>query len=146
MGSWSTDVLGGDGPLDCLDRLEATLGIAELYPLATLPESSRTALAQALTSARLTALLDGCRRDPIAVQVLTTVAMAAGVALPDALRAAALEAAANDTWANEGDEGRQRSMAVFANTVRAHHAGTPSAVPHQRLFDTVAFTGNGAPQ
>jgi hypothetical protein len=140
MGWWSTDVLGGDPPLDMLGVIEDQLGVSDLYPLAALSEAQRTELVAVLDPRTVDALvveLAGAAGDNgIGLQVLAAVVMAAGAAMGETLREAALRAARDDEWASE-DEERRESMDDLAKAAREYQDGEPVVLAHTGLFEKI---------
>lgn len=156
MGWWSTDVLGGDPPLDILANLEQVLGLeAEngsggvLYPLDQLDPAQRDK-ARAAFEAQPDAFVSynflaeqisgGYQPDYwIAVQVMASVAMAVGARMGDNLKALALRAADQDPWMADqpGDFERAESIQAYRQAV-SDYTGTPVVLRHTGLFEAIA--------
>lgn len=135
MGWWSTDILGGDPPLDALCEIEHIVGIEDLYPLDMWDDNQRAQL-PALINEHRSELLTYAASDTVAGQVVGVFLLAAGASLDDNERTIICDAARNDEWARENVD---RAHAVTAlGTAVENYDGTPTVWHQAGLFETIA--------
>lgn len=145
MGWWSSDVLGGDTPLDILAGIEDAAGVetGALYPLDTIDEPARSTLRVWCDSPAFEQthndLHAAYTRDdqPIVTQVIAAVALAAGATIPEWLDLAARAAVADDVWAAH-DEQRRRDLGHLTRALDTHQPPTPTILATTGLFEQIA--------
>jgi hypothetical protein len=137
MGWWSTDVLGGDPPLDAICVIEDKVGMGNLYPPASLSADERSALAKVLTEEVSSELFDEFTVDFVSIQVLGVMIMASGGEMTDRVRAGVINAAGEDEWAKEDSE-RRAVMDQLTEAVSGYSSGVPTDTAHQGLFEVIA--------
>jgi hypothetical protein len=140
MGWWSTDILGGDTPLDCLGIYEAKAGVPDIYPLETLPPEKAATLRKNIEAddmAWLRLADDMHCEHSVAVQVGALIAMTVGARLSAEYRLAAISAILEDEWAAEGEPARVRTINGFAKAL-ARYTGTPTRIHSRSLFEAMA--------
>ena len=140
MGWWSTDILGGDTPLDCLGIYEEKAGVPDIYPLETLAPEKADALRKHIEADDMAwlRLADAMYQEhSVAVQVGTLIAMTVGARLGPKYKAAAIPAILEDEWAAEGETARVRTINGFAKAL-ARYTGTPTRIHSRGLFEAMA--------
>ena len=131
MGWWSTDLMGGDAPLDIhgwwTDKA-GLVGDTLPYPGQALTDAQAAAVAAVLpadldAAKAAIARWETRRPDPVARQVLGIVWMQTGRPMPDDIKAFVLSLNDNDLAAWHGDPDRERRLAAFAGAVNAYTGG-----------------------
>jgi len=109
MGWWSVTILGGDLPLDILDKVEDLTGLNDLYPLAEINQDTKKQLKNKLDQNLelwTSEILQDCEEDEqnVVLQVLALISLAAGSNISNELKTRFVEAAKNDEWANSTEK------------------------------------------
>lgn len=121
MGWWSVNILGGDEPLDALDRIEEVLGVEFEDGSSGCVWAKRETFKAAFETHRAQ-LFNDAEGAIIATQVLGVVALAAGVTLLETERAAIILAAHADSSIRFYDaESREEELDAFAKRVASHN-------------------------
>lgn len=137
MGWWSTDILGGDTPLDFEDEI---FGICEVEKF---PESGGRAdlTAEDLTNnlGDILSMIESARfgETYIGFQVLSVLMMKAGAPIPESLFPTLEDACFMDEWAKESDERKEATDGLLA-ALRAYDNQTPIIVRSRGLFEVMA--------
>ena len=134
MGWWSTDIMGGDSPLDFED---------EFYDIAAVtkfPESGgKTELSKEVVEKnfdKFVAAVKKCTYEPeIGWQVLAVVSLNAGIKIPVAAMAEMRQACVNDQWAKE-EEKRRETVDSLLSALNKYN-GTPIIITSKGLFEVI---------
>jgi hypothetical protein len=140
MGWWSTDILGGDTPLDCLGFYEEKTGVPDIYPLEQLTPEKADALRKHIEAddmAWLRLADETYCEHSVAVQVGALLAMTVGAKLGNEYKLAAIPVILDDEWAGEGEPARVRTINGFAKTLTGY-VGMPTPIPSRGLFEAMA--------
>jgi hypothetical protein len=137
MGWWSTDIMGGDTPLDFEDEF---YGICKVEKF---PEGGRMAI---LTKedleenlGEIVSFLEDNRwgEQNIGYQVLTVLMLKAGARIPESLFGAMEDACRTDEWASENEERREIVEGLHKALV-AYDGSTPIVIKSRGLFEVMA--------
>lgn len=136
MGWWSTDIMGGDTPLDFEDEF---FGICNVEKF---PEGGGMA---SLTKEDITNHLDEIiasiskeKYDQgIGYQVLAVIMLKAGAPISSELKFEMVKACQDDEWAQEVEE-RQVSVLGLINALEAYDNKTPIKIKSRGLFEVMA--------
>jgi hypothetical protein len=136
MGWWSTDILGGDTPLDFED---AIYGICETdkFPegggIASLTRQSiETSLGE------IVSMIEDAGDDAnIGYQVLAVLMLKAGAAIPESLFSRMEDACHTDEWAQENEE-RRETVQGLLGALQAYDNSTPIVIRSRGLFEVIA--------
>lgn len=134
MGWWSTDIMGGDKPLDFEDS------IYEICKVEKFPEEGGIAKIPSKTlMEHLTEIMNMIEKadDVIGYQVLAVLIMNAGAPISEDTRRKIYEACDNDDWA-KGDSDRRDSIINLKNAVMAYDGKTPIVITSKGLFEVMA--------
>lgn len=146
MGTWSADILGGDGPMDTLSTLERLIGHDDLYPL-DFTEIEALDVRKRL-EANTTKVLEGNPKYPWqsdAWPVIAAAYLASGATMPEGVRDQALascreEIANLSTINSDGWGDPAERIAVLENHILAIHAHAPgrtTEITHVGLFQAM---------
>lgn len=135
MGWWSTDIMGGDTPLDFEDAFYEIAGVEKF------PESGgKTKLNKETVEKnfdRFTDVVHKCSYEQeIGWQVLAVVALSAGINIPVVAIAEMKQACMNDQWATEDNE-RRITIDSLLNSLNTYD-GTPIIINSRGLFEVMA--------
>lgn len=145
MGWWSTDIMGGDTPLDFEDTYYDICGVEKFL------EKDNSYVRQELTKeaieANINKLVDFIDADKwgernIAYQVLAVLMLKAGAFISGDLQDFMMQACENDEWAQE-DEDRKVATTGLFNALAAYDNQTPIIVKSRGLFEVMAVKLGG---
>lgn len=136
MGWWSTDIIGGDAPLDFEDAIYNICGIDKF------PEEGGKARISAATLEEnldeIVAMIDEDTYDNgIGYQVLGVMMMESGAEISPDLRFEITRSCTEDEWAKE-DEDRQTSILGLLGALDAYDNKTPIIIKSKGLFEMIA--------
>jgi len=139
MGWWSTDIMGGDSPLDVKDEI---FGICEVNefpdegPAVKLKakdfEEKGPQILEMLRKLKNNQYYDD---HAIGFQVLGVLMMEAGAPISEELKAEILEASGRDSWAASNIE-RGVKIESFQRAIREYD-GTPRVIKSKGLFEVI---------
>lgn len=152
MGWWSTDILGGDEPLDDIWEFEGLVGLGEdeaIYPVRDLAEkeSLQGKIRDAFNKSPEAWLniseekLDNDSRS-ISAQVGAVIAMACGVDMPEKYKEKVVKYILEDDWMQECHD-RELAVLKLVNAVREYKSGDIVIIKSQGLFEKMAETMKG---
>jgi len=146
MGWWSTDIMGGDTPLDYKDEI---FGICEVDEF---PEGGgRAELTAKDLEANLSKILEFLNENrwgeaEIGYQVLAVLMMKAGARIDLPLKVRMMEATAADEWAQE-DEDRAAAINGLYAALKIYDGKSPIVIRSRGLFEVmVEKLGEGTDQ
>ena len=136
MGWWSTDIMGGDTPLDYKDEFYGICKIDQ-FP----EEEGEVKIPAELLEEHLDeiiAFLDENKWGEVGIgyQVLAVMMMEAGANISKDLRFEIINACNEDEWAKE-DEDRQRSILGLLGALDAYDNKNPIVLKSKGLFETM---------
>ena len=134
MGWWSTDIMGGDSPLDFEDEFYNIAGVIKF------PErGSKTKLNKETVEKnfdKFVSVVKKCDYEPeVGWQVLAVIAIGAGANIPISEMAEMKQACVNDTWAKENNS-RKRSVELLLAALNEYN-GTPIVITSKGLFEAI---------
>ena len=136
MGWWSTDILGGDAPLDYEDAIYDICGI-DKFP----EEGGKARISAAVLEENLAEIIvmidEDAYDNEIGYQVLGVMMMASGAEITPDLRFEIIRSCNEDDWAKE-DEERQRSILGLLGALDAYDNKTPIIVKSKGLFEVMS--------
>lgn len=155
MGAWSCTILGSDDTLDILDNIKAYL-FEEIekdyfisdsdrdnflfYPLETMeeePNELNSKVKEFFGKWILDANSEVYKfNDEQWFLVVSSIAMAYGLEIPNKLKKLALNEAKNDSW-GKTDEERKSYMKAFIEALNRYETGKPLFEPTEGLFDQI---------
>jgi hypothetical protein len=153
MGWWSVTILGGDLPLDILDKIESLTGLEGLYPFAEMTQSTKNQLKlkldQNLESWTEKILSENANKNHnVILQVLALITLAAGSEIPTSLKTRFLNAAKNDEWSNfsKDDADKSKRKFVMNQLIEAleSHDGKSVLLLEETLIDSTSNQENMA--
>jgi len=129
MGWWSTDIMGGDTPLDFEDEIFDICGTEKF----TDDYSVRNELTAESLEKNLPQILETLRNaaDPVGFQVLGVLMMKAGATISPELKDEIVEMAKKDDW---DEEERVATIQNFCQAVETYD-GTPVVINSRGLFE-----------
>jgi hypothetical protein len=140
MGWWSTDIMGGDSPLDAKDEIFGICHVEEF------PETgTQVSLTKEDISNNLPKILEYVRSQAnnpyydekaIAYQVLGVLMMKAGAEISPELKTEILEASDTDSWSETNDD-RARTVQNFHKAIEAYDNVNPVLITSRGLFETM---------
>lgn len=135
MGWWSTDIMGGDTPLDFEDQFYDICKVNKYPEKGKRNNLSKEDLENNLTE--IVNFLDENRwgENHIGGQVLAVLMMRAGASISDNLKAAMIEACEEDQWAKEDYE-RHETINGLISALNAYD-GTPIEIRSRGLFEVM---------
>ena len=137
MGWWSTDILGGDTPLDWED---------EFYEMANVEkwqEKTKSNIPKEvieLHQKSFSDLLDSTGysgEGEIGYQVLAVMMMRVGASIDPVIKAKMVTAALGDEWAKDDSE-REETMQGLVKALSQYKSGTPILIKSKGLFQVMA--------
>lgn len=140
MGWWSTDIMGGDTPLDFEDTYYDICKVEKFI------EKDNSYVRQELTKeaieANINELVDFVDADKwgdrnIGYQVLAVLMLKAGAFISGDLQDFMMQACENDEWAQE-DEDRKVATTGLFNALAAYDNQTPIIIKSRGLFEVMA--------
>lgn len=140
MGWWSTDIMGGDEPLDFQDEIYDLSGIDNDYDIIPKKKFDLNVILDHFTNKHYytksnSNWMENTDEGNVFYQVLGVIMMKSGIVIPDELKEKMIKAAENDEWASEEDE-RKEKMDSFISTVKSFD-GTPIIINSKGLFETI---------
>ena len=152
MGWWSTDILGGDQPLDDVWDYEKYAGLKGyakdggedevIYPLEAMTDYVKAKVKEAFNRDPMAwlAIAKDTSDDPdyqaISAQVGAVIALAVGADMTDMYKHEALHLIVQDEWAKEDDR-RQASVGELMKAIR-EYKGKPTVINSKGLFQVIA--------
>jgi len=144
MGWWSTDIMGGDSPLDVEDFMFDKAGV-EKFP----EEGGPGKLSKKWLEKNQTTIIDKMYKGgspekddlDIAYQVLGYWILKVGAKLDNELKIKILNAAETDNWA-EGNGERELTMKLFADAVKAYDPTKAVEIKQTGLIETFLNKSN----
>lgn len=146
MGTWSADILGGDGPMDTLSTLERLIGHDDLYPL-DFNEIEAKDVRKRL-EANATKVLEGNPKYPWqsdAWPVIAATYLTSGAIMPEGVRDRALASCReemtdlstvnSDGWGNPAE--RIAVLKQHIIDIDAHEPGRITEISHVGLFEAM---------
>jgi hypothetical protein len=135
MGWWSTDILGGDAPLDYEDAIYDICGIDKFPEEGGLAHIPAAILEENLDE--IISMIDADTYDnQIGYQVLAVMMMRSGAMISPDIRFEIIRSCNEDEWAKE-DEERQRSIIGLLGALDAYDNKTPIIVKSKGLFEVM---------
>lgn len=155
MGAWSCTILGSDDTLDMLDdikgylfeEIEKDYFISDsdrdnflFYPLETMKEDEEPNELDAKIKEFFGNLILDKNSDVYKYNkeqwflVVSSIAMAYGLEIPNELKKLAINEAKNDSWAKTDNE-RKSYMKAFIDAINRYETGKPLFEPTEGLFD-----------
>jgi len=137
MGWWSTDIMGGDTPLDFEDTFYDICGVEKF------PEGGGMApLTKADLETNLNKIMDFLDADKwgesnIGYQVLAVTMLKAGAFISGDLQDFMMQACENDEWAKESDERKIATDGLF-NALASYDNEHPIIIKSKGLFEVMA--------
>ena len=137
MGWWSTDIMGGDTPLDFEDA------IYDICKIEKFPESGGMAkLTKEDFKENLNEIVDFLDADKwgesnIGYQVLAVLMLKAGAFISGDLQDFMMQACENDEWAQESEERAVATQGLF-NALSQYDNETPIIIKSRGLFEVIA--------
>lgn len=134
MGWWSTDILGGDGPLDFEDEF------FEIAKVDKFPESGEIAdipkeTVEKCINEFVTVIEKDTYEPWIGWQVLAVTVMKVGAKVTDSIKNKMIEACDADEWAQE-DSDRKRACDGLKKALQQYD-GTPIIIKSKGLFEVI---------
>ena len=135
MGWWSTDIMGGDTPLDFEDA------IYDICKIDKFPEEGGIANVPAvILEEKLDEIISMIDADTysagIGYQVLAVLMMKAGATIPVEIKDEMIESCHQDEWADEDDE-RQTSINGLLEALALYDNKTPIIIKSKGLFEVM---------
>lgn len=136
MGWWSTDIMGGDTPLDYKDAFYDICGVDEF------PETGvRINLTREDIETHLNEMVEFLDKNKwgdsdIGYQVLGVLLLRAGATINGDLRDFIMQACENDEWAAEDDRRLAATTNLF-NAIRDYENGIPVRITSKGLFEVM---------
>lgn len=139
MGCWSTEINGGDTPMDIECCLADFMRLdTESDDYEGIPESGKLTADVVRsfleTETKLVDSLALCEEISILYAVLGALLMEAGADIPEDFRAEIIEQARLDRWAKESEE-RKVVIEQFVRTLEEYDNETPTELPRGDFFD-----------
>jgi len=134
MGWWSTDIMGGDTPLDFEDEIFDICKVEKFPDEGGRNELSKEDIEQNL--GEILAMLEKSN-DYIGYQVLSVLMMKTGARIPESLFSLLEDSCHLDEWAKESDE-RKESVDGLLAALRAYDNQNPIIVRSRGLFEVMA--------
>jgi hypothetical protein len=136
MGWWSTDIMGGDTPLDYKDAFFDICEVNE-FP----EDDSRVELTKEDLEQNLTQILQFLNENKwgessIGFQVLAVLMMKAGAKIDMPVKVRMLEAISTDEWAQE-DEEREVAIKGLYEALSVYDGKTPIYIKSRGLFEVM---------
>ena len=140
MGWWSTDILGGDTPLDWEDEFYGLAGVdkfegAPKGKVNYIPADVLDKM-QFEFAARLDAS-DKWSEPEIGYQVLAVMMMRAGASIDPEVKGKMVTAALGDEWAKENSE-REETIQGLVTALSQYDGSTPIMIKSRGLFEVMA--------
>lgn len=148
MGWWSTDILGGDTPLDWEDEFYGIAGVDKFkdapkgrinYIPKEVLEKKQFEYSDLLDSA------DKWSESDIGYQVLAVMMMRAGASIDIEVKGKMVAAALGDEWAREDSE-REETMQGLLSALSQYDGQTPILIKSKGLFEVMAEKLSGEKQ
>jgi len=139
MGWWSTDILGGDTPLDWEDEFYGIAGVDKFdnapkgrinYIPKDILEQKQFEYAERLDSSEKWA------EPEIGYQVLAVMMMRAGASLDPEIKGKMVTAALGDEWAQEDSE-REENIQGLVQALSQYDGKTPILIKSKGLFEVI---------
>ena len=143
MGTWSTTIMGGDGPWDAEGDILEMIGFDNQdgdRDHEDHPAEVKSLLEKVSPAAWATFFKDGDCESYTAdkIRVAVVLIMANGAALPPALAAAAIDTCAAENLASWGNpEERKFHLDQFVQAIRSYR-GIPTTLPSEGLMEKLA--------
>jgi len=143
MGWWSTNIMGGDAPLDFEDEF-FHISDVEKFPksggIGTIPKEK--------VEKHLNEFVETIEKDDyepwIGMQVLAVTSIKVGANIPKKIMKKMIKACDDDSWAKENSE-RKTSVENLKNALTKYD-GTPIVISSKGLFETFADKINNKTQ
>jgi hypothetical protein len=137
MGWWSTDIMGGDTPLDFEDTFFDICGVEKFPEIGKANELTKEDFA-----AHLNEIVDFLDADKwgesnIGYQVLAVGMLRAGAFISGDLQDFMMQACENDEWAKENEERAVATQGLF-NALSQYDNETPIIIKSRGLFEVMA--------
>ena len=141
MGWWSTDIMGGDSPLDVKDEIFEICEVEEFDD-----NDGHTDLTKEDLVNNLEKILEYIRKQEnndyyderaIAFQVLGVLMMKAGAPISEELKAEILKNSKTDSWAQENEE-RAQIVNLFHQALEVYDGKHPIEIKSRGLFEVMA--------
>jgi hypothetical protein len=137
MGWWSTDILGGDTPLDWEDEFYEIANV-EKWGEDVKNNIPREVIEQYQQSfSDLLDSTDYSGEAEIGYQVLAVMMMEVGASIDPIIKAKMVSAALSDEWANNDTE-REETMQGLVKALSQYKPGTPILIKSRGLFQVMA--------
>ena len=140
MGWWSTDIIGGDLPLDFEDEFYAELGV-EKYPENSNEKTELTKEQLQDNQDKLVDLIKASKHffekdEPVGYQVLAVLMMEKGAEIKPKNLALMLKACDDDDWAKHNEE-RAESISGLRNALLEYDNLNPIIIKSKGLFEII---------
>jgi hypothetical protein len=145
MGWWSTDIMGGDSPLDFEDEIFDICKVEKFErlenPIPGGPTFKQNTISKELIDDNLDKIISMLEKSKyeqhIGYQVLCVLMMRAGSEISESLRGRIKEACQLDEWAQENDE-RKFTCDALCNALNAYDNINPIMIKSRGLFEVMA--------
>ena len=137
MGCWSTDILGGDTPMDFEDEIYDICKVEKFKgeKINNIPseilEKNMVSIMEMINE------YDGDDEWNIGYQVLAVLMLASGSPIRVDLKSNMIKACNDDEWSNDDSERRQKVNAL-KEAINKYDGKTPIVITSKGLFQTIA--------
>jgi hypothetical protein len=136
MGWWSTDIMGGDSPLDFEDEIFDICNVNKFPEGGGMAKLTKEDLQPHLEE--IIAMIEKSRSEKvIGYQVLAVLTMGAGCPVDESLKAKMVEACHLDDWSHENEE-REIAVGGLLKALEAYDGKTPIKIKSRGLFEVMA--------
>jgi hypothetical protein len=134
MGWWSTDIMGGDSPLDFEDEFYDIAGVNKFPESGGMTKLNKESVEKNFD--KFVSVVKKCDYEPeVGWQVLAVTAIGAGAKIPVVAMAEMKRACVNDSWAKENDD-RKKSVESLLDVLNEYN-GTPIIITSKGLFEVI---------
>ena len=134
MGWWSTDIMGGDSPLDFEDEFYDIAGVNKFPESGGMTKLNKESVEKNFD--KFVAVVKKCDYEPeVGWQVLAVTAIGAGAKIPVVAMSKMKQACVNDSWAKENDD-RKKSVESLLDVLNEYN-GTPIIITSKGLFEVI---------
>jgi len=147
MGWWSTDILGGDSPLDAIYDYERHVELSKdesIYPLEKMTPAIENKIKEVFNKNPMAWLQiaknDNYEQDVVA-EVGAVILMAVGADLPEKYKTEVIKMIEQDEWAMENQE-RKGKIDNLITAIKGYKKGIPTVIANKGLFEVI-FEGEG---
>jgi len=137
MGWWSTDIIGGDTPLDWEDEFYNIAGIEKFHEKGKINYIPKKLLEQKQNEySDLLDCTEGYREPEIGYQVLAVMMMRAGASIDPIIKGKMFTAAIGDRWSQECSE-RRETIQGLISALKQYDGKTPILIRSKGLFEVM---------